>query len=177
MPIKTINADDLKRLMDEDEVLVIDVREPAEYASHNIEGATLLPLNMINRKTLPKSAGKKIVIHCHSGNRSSKACMKLIAEDPALELYNLEGGIAAWRAIGHDVQSSGDVLLPLDRQVQCTIGSFVLVGSLLSYFVNPLFCLFTSFFGAGLIFAGLSGFCGLAILLSKMPWNRIQNKQ
>lgn len=177
MAMKIIDVKTLKQWIDNDEAVVIDVREPAEHASHNIEGAKLLPLNMINKQTLPNSAGKKIVIHCHSGNRSSKACMKLIAEDPALELYNLEGGIAAWRAIGHDVQSSGRVVLPLDRQVQCTIGSLVLVGSLLSYFVNPLFFLFTSFIGAGLVFAGLSGFCGLAILLSKMPWNQIKDNR
>jgi hypothetical protein len=67
-------------------------------------------------------------------------------------------------------------LLPLDRQVQLTIGLGVLIGSLLAYFVNPMFFLLTGFFGAGLTFAGLSGTCGLAMVMAKMPWNQVANK-
>lgn len=47
--------------------------------------------------------------------------------------------------------------LALDRQVQLTIGSFVFFGSLLTYFVDPKFAFIPTFFGAGLIFAWLSG--------------------
>lgn len=173
MPIKTIDASTLKDWMAKGEAVIVDVREPAEHAAENISGATLLPLGSITHKALPELGSKKLVIHCRSGKRAASACEKLLIEDPNLEVYNLEGGISAWSAAGYQVESSGKFFLPLDRQVQLTIGLGVLVGSLLTYFVHPLFFLLTGFFGAGLIFAGLSGFCGLAMVMAKMPWNQV----
>lgn len=176
MPIKTVDASTLKRWMDNGEAVVVDVREPAEHAAENISGTTLLPLGSVTKNILPESGGKKLVIHCRSGKRGISACEKLLAEDPNLEIYNLEGGIAAWGEAGHAVASSGKFFLPLDRQVQLAIGLGVLVGSLLAYFISPLFFLLTGFFGAGLTFAGLSGFCGLAMVMAKMPWNQVGDK-
>ncbi len=60
------------------------------------------------------------------------------------------------------------------RQVQLAIGVLAFTGSLLAIFVNPLFAILPAFLGAGLILAGSTGWCGLAILLSKMPWNRCE---
>lgn len=172
MPIKTVDAVTLKRWIDNGEAVVVDVREPAEHAAENIEGATLVPLSSISKQALPDITGKKLVVHCRSGNRGTSACQKLLAEDPSLEIYNLEGGISAWASAGHAVRTSGKFFLPLDRQVQLTIGVFVLTGSFLAYYVNPLFTILTGFFGAGLTFAGTTGYCGLALLMAKMPWNK-----
>lgn len=176
MPIKTVDAITLKRWLDSGEAVVVDVREPAEYESENIPGAKLIPLGKISKQLLPDTTGKKLVVHCRSGKRAGSACEKLLAEDPNLEIYNLEGGISAWSEAGLEVKSSGKFFLPLDRQVQLTIGLCVLIGSLLTYFVNPLFAIFTGFFGAGLSFAGLSGYCGLAMIMAKMPWNQSKYK-
>jgi rhodanese-related sulfurtransferase len=176
MPIKTIDANTLKSWMDRGEAVLLDVREPGEYQAENIPGATLMPLATVSQATLPNYAGKKLVIHCRSGKRGGTACEKLLAEDPDLEIYNLEGGISAWTTAGHQIGSSGKFFLPLDRQVQLTIGIGVLAGSLLAYFVNPIFFLLTGFFGAGLTFAGLSGTCGLAMVMAKMPWNQMTGK-
>lgn len=172
MVIKTVDAATLKRWIDSEETVVVDVREPAEHAAENIEGANLLPLSVVSKNALPQVHDKKLVIHCHTGKRGNNACKKLLAEDPNIEVYNLEGGISAWRAAGFQVVSSVKYFLPLDQQVQLTIGLGVLAGSLLAYFVSPLFFLLTGFFGAGLIFAGVSGFCGLAMVMAKMPWNQ-----
>ena len=172
MDIKTIDSATLKRWLDNNEAVLVDVREPAENQAESIAGATLLPLANVSKQTLPETYGKKLVIHCRSGKRSSNACEKLLAEDPNLEIYNLEGGISAWAGGGHSVQTSNGFFLPLDQQVQLTIGSCVLLGSLLTYFVSPFFAIFTGFFGAGLTFAGLTGFCGLAMVMAKMPWNQ-----
>jgi rhodanese-related sulfurtransferase len=172
MPIKTIDATTLKGWLDSGEAVVVDVREPAEHAAENIAAAKLLPLGGISKQSLPDISGKKLVIHCRSGKRGSIACEKLLAEDPNLEIYNLEGGISAWADSGHAVQTSGKFFLPLDRQVQLAIGVCVLFFSLLAYFANPVFALFAAFFGAGLTFAGATGFCGLAMVMAKMPWNQ-----
>ena len=64
-------------------------------------------------------------------------------------------------------------VMPLMRQVQIAVGFCVLTASLLALWVDPRWVYVSLFFGAGLLFAGLSGFCGLALLLAKMPWNRV----
>lgn len=172
MPIKTIDAATLKRWIDNGEAVVVDVREPAEHAAQNIEGAKSIPLGTVCKQAMPDSKGKKLVVHCLSGRRSSNACEKLLAEDPNLEIYNLEGGISAWSAAGHNTQSSGKFFLPLDRQVQLTIGLMLLLGSFIGYLLSPILFLLTGFIGAGLTIAGLTGFCGLAMIMAKMPWNQ-----
>lgn len=119
-----------------------------------------------------KRKNKKIIIHCQAGRRGGIACEKLLLSDPDIDIYNLEGGIAAWEKAGFDIKKSGNSKLSLERQVQITIGSGVLIGLILGYFVHPGFLFLTGIFGAGLLFAGMTGSCGLATLMSKMPWNQ-----
>lgn len=172
MPMRPVDAATLKRWLDAGEAMLVDVREPAEYDSERIVGATLLPLSGFSKAALPPHAGKKLVFHCRKGGRSGSACQKLLSEDTDLEIYNLEGGIDAWGAAGLPVARGGRKILPLDRQVQLTIGLCLLISSLCGYFFSPNFFLLTGFFGAGLTFAGLTGICGLAMLMARMPWNK-----
>lgn len=83
--MKTITALKLKKRLDEGEVLLIDVREPAEHRSERIDGACLIPLGEISVDKLP-SIKKPIVIHCRSGKRSADACLKLLATNPSLDI-------------------------------------------------------------------------------------------
>ena len=112
------------------------------------------------------------MLHCKAGKRGGSACEKLIAEDSSLELYNLDGGIEAWEKAGYKIKKLGKSFLPLDRQVQLSIGLFVLLGIVLGALIDPLFLIIPAIFGAGLINAGLTGWCGLALLMAKMPWNK-----
>ncbi len=172
MSIKNIDSATLEKWLKSGEAFLIDVREPAENQATKIEGSHLIPSAQISTKSLPKYDSKKLVIHCHSGKRSLNACTKLLSEDPNLEIYNLEGGIVAWNDAGKKINKSGKFFLPLNQQVQLTIGLFVLMGSALGYLATPAFFIIPAFFGAGLCFAGLSGWCGLAILIAAMPWNK-----
>ncbi len=176
MTIHNIDATTLNSWLKNNEAILVDVREPAENQANKIEGSHLLPLSQICFESLPKYDGKKLVIHCHSGKRSQNACSKLLAENKDLEIYNLEGGIVAWNSAGNESAKSGKFFLPLNQQVQLTIGLFVLIGSLLGYLATPNFFVIPAFFGAGLCFAGISGYCGLALFLAKMPWNKIKKK-
>ncbi len=172
MAVQTVDANTLKTWLDKGEAVLVDVREPAEHLAESIPGFTLMPLGGISAQNLPGCVGKRLVLHCKAGKRGGMAGEKLAAERPDLEIYNLEGGITAWAQAGHAIKSSGGFFLPLDRQVQLTIGLGVLLGSLLGYFVSPLFFLLTGFFGLGLTFAGVTGICGLAMLMARMPWNQ-----
>lgn len=171
MKYKNITAAEAQQWINDKQAIVIDVREPAEFANKHIAGATLLPVGKISANDLPQT-DKKVIIYCQKGARGNNACVKLKNEDDTVVVYNLVGGIESWIKEGFDVIQGESKVLPLDRQVQLTIGLLALSGSAAGYFVNPLFMLLPAFLGAGLTFAGLSGTCGLALLMAKMPWNQ-----
>lgn len=168
--IKNITAEELQTRLAKGEVVVVDVREPAEHATECINGACLIPLAAVTAEKLPEGS-KPIVIHCRSGKRSEEACKKLLAQDPNLDIYNLVGGITAWKAAGGEIKKSGRNVLPLDRQTQVAAGSLTFIGVMLGLLVHPVFYVIPGFVGLGLMFAGISGWCGMAKLLAKMPWN------
>jgi rhodanese-related sulfurtransferase len=84
----------------------------------------------------------------------------------------LEGGLEAWKKAG--LPTLVDVNRPIEvmRQVQIAAGSLVLLGVLLAATTSSWFLLLAGLVGAGLVFAGLSGWCGMALLLARAPWNR-----
>ena len=86
MPITLVNSQTLNRWLDSGEACLIDVREPAEHAAERIAAAALVPLSVVCAERLPKSAGKKLVVHCLKGGRGATACEKLLAENPELEI-------------------------------------------------------------------------------------------
>lgn len=170
--MKTVNCPTLKEWLKKNEAVLIDVREIVENNESRIKGSHLIPLGTVDVDKLPKIDGKKLVVHCKMGGRSAAACERLLAQNPDLDIYNLEGGITAWKNCGFDVEAGEKKSLPIERQVQITIGSFTLIGSLLGFFVSELFFIIPLFLGAGLIFAGTTGWCGLAMLLAKLPFNQ-----
>lgn len=166
-----ISPIDLKSLQ-QHAVTLVDVREPVEHAEAHIAGATLIPLGEIERRASEIDRSHPVVIMCRSGKRSGQAIAKLEALG-FTELRNLEGGILAWQAAGLPVAQPQVKIFPLMQQVQIVIGTGVLAGAMLARTVHPEFIWLSAFFGAGLVFAGTTGWCGLAILMSKMPWNDV----
>ncbi len=110
MQIETMNAATLKEALMDNDVVVIDVREPSEYEEVHILNTVLIPLGEVNYDAIPHDATKKLVIHCRSGKRSWLACEKLLEEQPNLQVYNLEGGILAWIALGYPVETTSPAM-------------------------------------------------------------------
>lgn len=104
MVIETVDVPTLKQWIASDEAVVIDVREPEEYAIAHIPGSILLPLSTVTCQALPPLQGRKLVVHCRSGQRSHQACM-LLLQEKELDIYNVEGGILAWIACGYPTGS------------------------------------------------------------------------
>ena len=77
-----------------------------------------------------------------------------------------------WKQAGLITQEDTSQPLPLMRQVQIAAGLLTLCGVVLGFTLSSGFFLLSGFVGAGLLFAGLTGFCGMARLLKVMPWNR-----
>jgi hypothetical protein len=86
-------------------------------------------------------------------------------------LHLLIGGMNAWVGAGLEVER-GRKRLSLERQVRIAAGSLAAIGGLLALLVNPLFAIRPAFVGSGLVFAGVTDTCGMAMLLSKLPYNR-----
>ena len=167
MTLQTISPKEAKRLIEQGAQLV-DIRGADEHARERIPGARNLPLD---RLTTVTNAAGPVLFHCKSGNRTSVNAGKL-AEATACEAYIVEGGIEAWKDAGLPVASDKSKPIEIMRQVQIAAGSLVLMGLVLSQLVSPGFLWLSAFVGAGLVFAGVSGWCGMAKLLAFLPWNR-----
>lgn len=169
--MELISPKKLKEKLDKNEIYLIDVREEVEHKNESIEGSYLIPLSNINAKNLP-STTKPIVFHCLSGKRSAEACAKIALELPSLELYSLKGGITAWIKAGYNTKKSCSYIIPIERQTQIAAGTIAFLGTCLGTFAHDVFYIIPSFIGLGLVFAGLTGWCGMAKFLVKMPWNK-----
>jgi hypothetical protein len=77
-----------------------------------------------------------------------------------------------WKAAGYATRVDRTKPIELQRQVQIAAGTLVLLGLLLAWLAAPQFILLSAFVGGGLVFAGVSGWCGMAQLLGALPWNR-----
>jgi rhodanese-related sulfurtransferase len=170
---------DVKRLADEQsrmDVDVIDVRMPTEFREIHAECARNVPLDALDPSAVMASrngsAEFPLYVICRSGNRAAQACMKFI--DAGFEnVVNVEGGTIAWDNAGLPVVR-GKKSLPLMQQVQLTAGFLTLLGVVLAYLVDPYFVGLSAFIGAGLMFAGATGYCPMASTIARMPWNQCE---
>jgi rhodanese-related sulfurtransferase len=170
--LNTITPDEAARLLREGGATLVDVREADEHARERIPGARNLPLSRLEEAELAVHQGKPVLFHCRSGARTAGNADRLAAKAGLCEAYVVEGGLDAWKRAGLPVAEDRRQPLELMRQVQIAAGSMVVLGVLLGAFVTPGFYLLSGFVGAGLVFAGVTGTCGLARVLRMMPWNR-----
>ena len=166
-----INAFTLKKWLDDREALLIDVREPGEFAAEYIAGAKLLSLSQFDPAIIPLGSNKKIVLQCQSGRRSAQAAQKMF-DAGFSEIYHLQGGLPTWKAAGYPTQVNKNAPISMFRQVQIVAGSLVFLGTVLGALVSPWFLIISGFVGAGLVFAGITNTCAMAILLAKLPYNQ-----
>lgn len=178
MPTLTnVTPSELASWLDDASAVLVDVREPAEYASEHIPGSVSAPLSSFDGAALRSAhggdGGAEFVFQCQTGRRSAEAAERFGREGGSEAVYHLAGGIEAWKRDGRAVErSAGAARIPIMRQVQIVAGSLVVVGVALSAFVSPSFLILAAFVGCGLVFAGVTGWCGMARLLGAAPWNR-----
>lgn len=154
------------------DTVLVDVREDFEYASERIDQALSHSLSEFDPDQIRKQHGDtRVVFHCRSGKRSADAAAQYGGDTT----FHLQGGIEGWKAAGLPiVRSAGAPKIDVMRQVQITAGALILIGVVLGSLLHPSLFGISAFVGCGLIFAGLSGWCGMAKLLGIMPWNRIK---
>lgn len=172
--VKTIDAVALQEKILKNEVLLIDVRENDEFSREHISNAISIPLSQLEHY-LPHIANetRDIVFQCQKGKRGENAANKALDIWREKTIYNLTGGIEAWQSAGYEVVSPTNTgaKLPINRQVFIAAGSLIIFFSLVGL-GSKLGPLVTLLMGSGLLFAGITGWCGMALLLKKMPWNK-----
>ena len=168
-----IKPEEALRRVARGEAVLIDIRERNEHAREHIPGAHHLPLQEVDRSKLDRAlaAGAVPIFYCQSGNRTGIHRDKLAACADG-DCLLLEGGLNAWKASGQETRLDRRQPIELQRQVQIAAGSLMLLGLLLAWLVAPVWAALSAFVGMGLVFAGASGWCGMAKLLAVMPWNK-----
>ena len=159
------------RQLIEQGALLVDIRSANEHAREHIAEARHVSMEQLSQSIIENGNIGPVIFYCRSGYRTRLDARRLSA-CVACDTYMLEGGLNAWKRAGLPVVKDQRQPLELQRQVQIAAGSLVLAGTVLGATVSPWFYLLPGFIGAGLVFAGISGFCGLARVLIKAPWNR-----
>jgi rhodanese-related sulfurtransferase len=173
MTTQTIPPQALAQIAANGDILLVDVRTPGEYASVHVEPSLLLPLDRFTAEALPvngEAQARTVYLICGRDVRARQAADR-IAGDARFAPVVVEGGINAWLAAGLPV-ARGRGAIALERQVRIAAGSLVVIGVGLGWLVHPGCNALAGFVGAGLVFAGITDTCGMALLLARLPWNR-----
>lgn len=158
MTVQTIDAKEAKRLLERKAAVLVDIREPAEHARENIEGARLVPLTRIASHdfTPERTRHTAVIFHCQSGGRTNANAAGLAACGFG-KVYVLKDGISGWKAAGLPTRLDRGKPIELQRQVQIAAGTLILLAFILAIAISPWFVGLAAFVGAGLLFAGISG--------------------
>jgi rhodanese-related sulfurtransferase len=173
MTLRAVTPHEAARLMREG-ALLVDIREPDEHARERIPGARHVALSRLDATDLAAQRGQTVIFHCRSGARTRSNGVRLAARAGAqCEALLVEGGLDAWRKAGLPTAVDRRAPIELQRQVQIGAGGLAFFGTLLGLTVSPWFFAVPLFVGGGLLTAGITGFCGMALLLQRAPWNRM----
>jgi rhodanese-related sulfurtransferase len=166
-----------KILLEQTGILLLDVRTPMEFAEVHVPQARNEPLDRLNPKTFLAADNPQktlpVYLLCRSGGRAAKAAEKF-ARDGFDAAVVVDGGTQAWIEAGLPVKRGAVKVISLERQVRIVAGALVFIGVLLGWLVHPGFYGLSAFVGAGLVFAGVTDFCGMGLLLARLPWNNRQ---
>jgi rhodanese-related sulfurtransferase len=168
--VETIDIGGLERLRAENgQVLLVDVRSASEYGTGHIPGAMNVLLEQVESRVEDLGQAVPVILICKSGQRARMAAGLL--EPCRQNTKVLGGGTDAWRKAGMPLVTSIATPWSLERQVRLGAGLMALSGALLGATLSANWLYLAGFAGLGLTLAGLTDFCPMALLLSKMPWN------
>lgn len=168
----TLTVDELQARGEQ--LTIIDVRSPGEFASGHVPGAHNIPLDQLRRAlpTLRAVAGRgELAFICASGNRSASACRQVA--DAGIDAATLTGGTTAWARAGKPLDRAEDTrpVWAMDRQVRLAAGSLVLAG-LAAGLARPGARWLSAAVAGGLVYSAVSNTCAMAAVLGKLPCNR-----
>ena len=170
--IKTATVHEINELISGGgECQVIDVREYSEFNSERIADAQLMPLSNFEKHAAEIDHSQPVYLMCRTGRRAADAAKRL-ADKGFTDVHVIEGGMLEWSKADLPLIKGESRVWALERQVRFVAGLLVLTGVLLSVFIHPYFVWLAAFLGAGLVFSAVADWCGMAMLLARMPWNK-----
>lgn len=169
--ISMVTPSRASQMVEENSGKLIDVRSVGEVLAEQLPESLVLPFDLVGQAHLEKMgvAGKTPILVCRSGTRAKQAAKALASEVDKVAV--LDGGIVQWKKEGLPVEE-GRKVIPLERQVLVAVGSMMLLFTLLGLLISPLFFALTLFMACGMVFAGITGACGMARILMLLPWNK-----
>lgn len=171
--VTQINPDKVAALA-QSGALLLDVRSAAEFRGGHVSGAVNLPLEEVHPAALQKHLGinlsRPVVLLCTAGTRAHRAASQL--NEGGFDLRVVQGGTQACQQAGLPMSKDAGGSISIERQVRIAAGTLVFTGVLLGATVHPGFYGLSAFLGAGLVFAGVTDWCGMGLLIAKAPWNK-----
>lgn len=169
----TLGAMEIVQLQEQRaDLMMIDVRTPAEFESAHIPGAYNVPLDLLAEHAgeIGSAVGGPVILVCQSGIRAKQAEEYLLRVDLP-RLHILEGGVGAWERQGLPLVR-GQQRWSLERQVRGIAGGLVLTGALGGLLIRKPIGLLAVAIGGGLTVSAVTNTCTMAMMLSKLPYNR-----
>jgi rhodanese-related sulfurtransferase len=157
-------------LLQHKEAVLIDIREADEFARLHVAGALSRPLSAFESAHVGIKPGQDVVFTCKTGMRTNANCARLAAAVEG-QAFVLEGGLDGWTSAGLPTAENRKAPLEMMRQVQIGAGALVLASVTLGIALHPAFLALAMFVGAGQAVAGVTGWCGMAKVLARAPWN------
>lgn len=157
--------------------VTVDLRTAAEYENECLHDCIALPVqeltpgNFKDALTNIEHHSGPVYLLCQSGKRAEIAIDKLQGHADH-ELIIIEGGLNALKAAGIETKQGARKTISLERQVRIAAGTLTVTGVILGFSIHPGFFGISAFVGAGLMFAGITDTCGMAMMLAQMPWNK-----
>jgi rhodanese-related sulfurtransferase len=150
--------------------LIIDIREPAEFARAHIAGARSVPSNLLDPAQLPRDQQLVVALRARSALARCRCPRSPPPAAPTLRISRAAS--RRGRKPGFRSVTDGAAPISIMRQVQIVAGSLIVLGAALGVLVSPWFMLLAGLVGAGLLFAGLLNSCLMTRLLARLPYNR-----
>jgi rhodanese-related sulfurtransferase len=154
------------------DIRMLDVRTWREYGAAHIRGSYNVPLDHLGEHAaeIRATVNEPVVLICQAGGRAQLAeeALRSAGMD---NVHLLDGGLGRWIAEGRPVDR-GRVGVSLERQVRVVAGALAAAGGVLAVLVSAWFGLLPAAIGAGLVYAGITDRCGMALLLTRLPCNR-----
>lgn len=169
--ISKISPENAAQLVKDEKAILLDIRSIGETVSEYIPASLFLPFDIVNKTRIEElgASGKIPVLVCRSGVRAEQAAKSLVHEIDDVAV--LDGGLVQWKEDGFPI-SPGRNALPLDRQVLVGAGGMMMLFTILGLLVSPFFFYLNILMAGGMVFAGVTGACGMARILVMMPWNK-----
>ncbi|WP_295692845.1 rhodanese-like domain-containing protein [uncultured Maricaulis sp.] len=166
---KDFEPQDVQAGLESGRYILIDVREPGEFADERIPGAILAPLSAFNPKTLPRGDDREIILHCKSGGRSGRALQ--MCRDAGIDVAgHVKGGILNWKTcqLATDRAENAPTGMTIQQAVMAMASFLMLVSVGMGVVFSPWWLVLGAAVSGMLLQASFTGFCPASSIFARL---------